>query len=303
MDVVIVCHTEFGRVINKKVVYDKSAKEGVEAGVQNLVKVADRYGAKVTFAVMPEVAECFPGAKGHEIGLHVHPGWQEFSVDGYRYYVGDAYLRRHCRMSSASTVLRDYPYEEQLDMIMKGKERIEEMLGVEPKVFVAGRWSLNDDTVRALVEAGFTHDCSATPHKRRGHYDWSLLPRICMPYHPSRHGYQLKGDLPLLMVPISQALFGASVSPEIMPVIGRRWLESCFMEYYTQKLPLFHICLHSPCMTDPYFIGQMDALLRFIAARGVSFRHASEIKEADGYRPRAGIMPYINGGLPIGGVR
>ncbi len=300
MDVIIVCHTEFGRVIGKKVVYDKGAREGVEAGVQNLARVADRHGAKVTFAVMPEVAECFPGVSGHEIGLHVHPGWQEFSAQGNRYYVGDAYLRRHCRMSSDSTVLRDYPYVEQIDMIMRGKEHIEETLGVEPKVFVAGRWSLNDDTVRALVDVGFTHDCSAVPHKRRGHYDWSLLPRICMPYHPSRHGYQLKGDLPLLMVPISQTLLGASVSPEIIPIVGRRWLESCFLEYLAQKLPLFHICLHSPCMTDPYFIGQMDALLGFMAAHGVSFRLASEAREADGHMPGARIMPYMRGLSIIG---
>ncbi|AFC99305.1 Alpha-amylase/alpha-mannosidase [Methanocella conradii HZ254] len=298
MDVVIVCHTEFGYVKGKEVVYDKRAKEGVEVGVQRLLKIADGHGARVTFAVMPEAAERFPGNVKHEIGLHVHPGWQELSVHGNRYYVGDAYLRKHCKASSTSTVLKDYPYEEQLDMIKAGKEHIAETLGVEPKTFVAGRWSLNDDTVRALVEAGFTHDCSATPHKKRGHYDWSKLPRMCMPYRPSRSSYQAKGDLPLLMVPVSQALFGASVSPEIIPIIGRRWLESCFLEYYRQKLPLFHICLHSPCMTDPYFMGQMDALLRFIAAHDVSFKYASEVREAGGHRPRADVLPYI---LNIGG--
>jgi peptidoglycan/xylan/chitin deacetylase (PgdA/CDA1 family) len=293
VEVIIVCHTEFGKVNGREVVYDKNIKEGVTAGVPGLVKVADRYGAKVTFAVMPEAAEYFPRGLKHEIGLHVHPGWQEMCVNGNRYYVGDAYLREHCRMSSTSTLLKDYPYEEQLDMIRAGKEHIVKTLGVEPKAFVAGRWSLNNDTVRALVEGGFTHDCSAAAHKKRGHYDWSKLPRICMPYHPTASDYQDRGYLPLLMVPISQALLGASVSPEIIPIIGRRWLESCFLEYYRQGLPLFHICLHSPCMTDPYFTEQMDALLRFIAGHEVAFKGASEVEGYAKVRPRADVLPYI----------
>lgn len=293
MEVIIVCHTEFGKVKGKEVVYDKNIKEGVTDGVPCLIKVADRHGAKVTFAVMPEVAEYFPRDIKHEIGLHIHPGWQELSVHGNRYYVGDAYLREHCKMSSTSTLLRDYPYAEQLDMIKAGKEHIIKTLGVEPKTFVAGRWSINNDTVRALVETGFTHDCSAASHKKRGHYDWSKLPRICMPYHPSRTGYQVRGDLPLLMVPISQTLLGASVSPEIVPIIGRRWLESCFLEYYRRQLPLFHICLHSPCMTDPYFAEQMDALLHFIARYEVSFKRASDIQECGKMKPGADVLPYI----------
>jgi hypothetical protein len=277
-------------------VYDKSVKEGVTAGVPNLMKIADRYGAIVTFAVMPEVAEYFPlNNIRHEIGLHIHPGWQELNVNGHRYYVGDAYLREHCKMPSTSTVLKDYPYAEQLDMIKTGKEHIVKTLGIEPKTFVAGRWSINNDTLKALEESGFTHDCSAASHKKRSHYDWSQLPRICMPYHPSRMSYQVKGDLPLLMVPISQALLGASVSPEIIPTIGRRWLESCFLEYYRQRLPLFHICLHSPCMTDPYFIEQMNALLRFIARHDVTFRRASDVKEYGKVWTRADVLPYVLG--------
>lgn len=301
MDVIVVCHTEFGTLKNREMVYDKSVKEGVTAGVPNLMKVADRYGVKVTFAVMPEVAEHFrsvwqePVSARHEVGLHVHPGWEPFNIQGYHHCIGDAYLREHCRMSSASSVLRDYPYDEQLGMIKAGKERILETLGVEPRTFVSGRWSVNDDTVKALIRTGFTHECSAAPHKKPRHYDWSRLPRICMPYRPSASDYQEKGDLPLLMVPVSQTLMGASVSLEIVPALGRKWLESCFMEYYDQGLPLFHICLHSPCMADPYYIEQMDALLRFIARHDVAFKRASEVEEYTGVRPRASVLPYIFG--------
>lgn len=293
MEVIVVCHTEFGTVKGKDVVYDKKVKEGVTVGVPALARIARRHGARVTFAVMPEVAEDFPRGLEHEIGLHVHPGWEELSVNGNSYDVGDAWLRGQGLASSTSTVLRDYTYEEQLAMIRAGKAHIRRVLGVEPKAFVAGRWSVNDATVRALVETGFTHECSAAPHKQRGHYDWSRLPRICMPYRPSASDYQAKGDVSLLMVPIAQTLFNASVSPEIIPAIGRHWLESCFLEYYRQKLPLFHICLHSPCMTAPYFVEQMDALLGFIAAHDVSFKFASEIKEPVAMRPKADPLPYV----------
>lgn len=295
MDVIIVCHTEFGRVKNKEIVYDKSSKEGVTIGVPNLMKVAERYGARVTFAVMPEVAEYFPKGAEHEVGLHIHPGWEAFNVHGNHYDVGDAYLRGHCKMSSKSSVLKDHCYLEQLMMITAGRDYISKTLGVKPLTFVAGRWSINNDTVKALINIGFTHECSAAPHKKPRHYDWSKLSRICMPYHPSVADYQEEGDLPLLMLPISQTLLGASVSPEIIPTIGREWLESCFLEYYRQQLPFFHICLHSPCMTDPYFIEQTEALIRFISTHDVSFKKASEITKYGRVDPKASVMPYVFG--------
>jgi len=92
MDVIIVCHTEFGLVKDKEVVADKNAVDGVRKGVPNLIKVADKYNAKVTFAVMPEVVKYFPKDIKHEIGLHIHPGWQEFQKNGIKFYVGDLYL-------------------------------------------------------------------------------------------------------------------------------------------------------------------------------------------------------------------
>jgi len=54
-----------------------------------LIDVTDKYGAKVTFAICPEVVEHFPKATNHEIGLHIHPGWERFDVQGISYYVGD----------------------------------------------------------------------------------------------------------------------------------------------------------------------------------------------------------------------
>jgi len=294
MDVIIVCHTEFGLVKDKEVVADKNAVDGVRKGVPNLIKVADKYNAKVTFAVMPEVVKYFPKDIKHEIGLHIHPGWQEFQKKGVKFYVGDLYLREHCKQSVDSTVLRDYPYEEQLEMIKTGKEYLEDKFGIEPKSFVAGRWSINNDTVRVLIKTGITHECSAPAHSKANHYDWSKLPRICMPYHPSEKDYQEKGNLPLLIVPISQMFLFGNVNPEVVSSVGLSWLKACFLEYYQQNMPLFHICLHSPCMTDSYFISAMDDFLKFISKyKKVNFKFVSKVKEYDDVYPKTKITPYL----------
>jgi hypothetical protein len=295
MDVILVCHTEPGYVKGRRLIFSKIAPEGVTRGVEYLSSMADLHGAKVTFAVMPEAAKLIPESLAHEVGLHVHPGAEKLLTGKYRVLIGDKYLREHCRTSSTSTVLRDYPYEEQLAMIAAGKDCLRDVLGVRARTFVAGRWSVNDATIRALIAEGFTHDCSAVPHKPSAHYDWSRLPRICMPYHPDRDDYQRRGTLPLLVVPVSQSLLGASVTPELAPMVGLPWLKACFEEYYRQGMPLFHVCLHSPSMTDPYYRDVMDSLLRFIAGHDVRFRFASEIGDYGAASPKADFVPYLAG--------
>lgn len=296
MDVIIVCHTEFGYVKDKEVIFKKDYPIGVEQGVPNLINVADKYGAKLTFTVCPEVVKSFPKGIKHEIGLHIHPGWVYLKHENGSWIVGDRYLKEHCQQSVNSTVLWDYPYDEQLNMIRTGKEYLEKELDVEPRVFVAGRWCEDNNTIKALIEAGITHSCSAVPHSICDHYDWSKLPRICMPYHPSQEDYQKRGDLPLLIIPISQALLGVSANPEDAPNVGLPWLKACFSEYYRQDLPLFHICLHSPCGTDDYLTSVIDKLLGFISRhKKVNFKFASEVGEYEETNPKTDILPYIFG--------
>lgn len=296
MDVIVVVHTEFGYVKDLAVVPDKEATKGVSEGVPNLVKIADKHGAKITFAVMPEVAKSIPENIEHEIGLHVHAGWEEFRKGELTFHVGDRYLREHCDQSCSSTVLMGYPYGEQLEMIKTGADYLEDIFGKRPTTFVAGRWSIDNNTVKALITAGMERDCSAPAHSGPCHYDWSKLPRICMPYHPSEDDYQEKGDLPLLIVPISRMLHGGNVNPEVVPTYGLSWLKACFMEYYRQEMPLFHVCLHSPCMTDSYFLSAIDEILRFIGGhRGINFRFASEIVGYAPVNPSTQILPYLRG--------
>lgn len=294
MDIIIVCHTEFGFVNNKRIIFDKKAAGGVKDGAENLVRLAKKYGAKITFAVCPEVVGFFPKNTGQEIGLHVHPGWEEFKKNQFRWHVGDQYLKEHCKQSSVSSVLQDHPYSEQFDMIKTGKECLRNELGADPKVFVAGRGSLNNDTIKALVENGLTHDCSAIASKKLPYFDWSKLPRICMPYHPSSEDYQKKGDLPILIVPASQTIIKRPITPESIPGFGFSWFKVCFLEYYRQNVPLFHIFTHSPAMTDPYYLSIMDNFLSFISKHdNISFKFASEIKEYPANNFKTHLLPYL----------
>ena len=294
MDVIIVCHTEFGFTDGKKTIFEKTATKGVKDGVANLLKLAEKYGAKITFAVCPEVVDYFPKNTGHEVGLHIHPGWEEFKRAGFKWYVGDQYLKEHCKQALVSSALQDHPYSEQLDMIKTGKERLKISLGIEPKVFVAGRWSLNNDTIRVLTELGFTHDCSAYPGLKLSYLDWSKLSRICMPYRPSIDDYQKKGDMPILMVPVSRMLLRGIAGPEDASKYGFSWLKACFKEYHKQGAPLFHIALHSPVMTDPYYIFLADDFLSFILKYdNVNFKFVSEIKEYPAQNFKTDLLPYL----------
>jgi len=294
MDVIIVCHTEFGFVSDKNIIFEKRALDGVREGVSNLMKLADKYKAKITFAVCPEVVDFLPQNINQEIGLHIHPGWEEFNYKKFKWMVGDSYLKKNFICNKNSSALVDYNYVEQLEMISMGKEYLKSKLGIDPKVFVGGRWSFNNDTAKALIESGFTHDCSPYPGKKLSYFDWSKLPRICMPYHPHPEDYQKKGNFPLLMIPISKMFLGGAVCPEDVRRCGLPWLKACFMEYYKQKSPLFHIALHSPVMTDDYYSLIMEKLLFFISRRpDIKFRFVSEIKEFPAQDFKAKIRYYI----------
>jgi hypothetical protein len=89
--------------------------------------------------------------------------------------------------------LRVHSFAEQLELINVGKDHIADRLAVEPPSFVAGEWSINNETVKALVTAGFSQECSGIAHSNTADYDWSRLPRICTPYRPRYDNYQAGG--------------------------------------------------------------------------------------------------------------
>ena len=267
-------HVEPGRVgKNRQLEFVKDG-DGVDKGVRKLLEIAEEYGAKVTCAVCPESVVYFPKDAKCEVGLHVHPGWQKFSRGNLTWYAGDAWLRTNCQQSSDSSVLKDYSFYEQFHMIRQGQHYLARTIGV-PTCFVAGRWCVNNDTYKALVRNMLLRDCSAVPHTQRPHYDWSKLPRICMPYHGSENDYQVRGDLPVLTIPIAQTVFNTNVNPEGADL---SWMMLAFTEYLVRRVPLFHICLHAPSMTSRYYVDRMHAFLSFISKhKSTRFKYVSEI--------------------------
>lgn len=261
MKVIIVCHTELS---------------GTDNSVGNILLTSAHHDAKICFVITPEVINKIRKrtvgvmANDHEIGLHIHP-------------------------NGRSPALRDYGYTEQREMIKFGRDLIEKELGVLPTTFVAGKWSENNDTIRALIDSGFTHDCTPNPGFISKNCDWSKLLRISLPYHPSGDDYQRKGTHPLLMIPVSKIITNASMNPEAAPIIGLGFLKACFEEYYLQQLPLFHIILHSPYMESEYYHNILIQLLEFISKhQDIEYALPSQIEGHDlKIQPRTNILPYI----------
>jgi hypothetical protein len=263
MRIIISCHVESGYATDR-IVFDKNNEKGALEGTRNAIRIADDSNAIVSFMLMPETLGMTSvidfGA--HEIGLHIHPD--------------DRSLIRRGFGPVRSLSLRDYDFSSQKAMILTGKEIIEDVMGARPRTFAAGMWSVGNETVKALAELGFSHDCSPYPGLVRDYCDWGKLPRIRMPYKPSEHDYQLDGDVNIVIVPVSGEITGGIVSPENR--VGLGFLKAAFQEYYEMSMPVFHIAFHSPSMTSRYYRQVFSELVNYISKYDVRFCPASEVR-------------------------
>ena len=265
------CHVESGYATHRSVIFDKKRREGSIDGVKNAILISDKLGATVSFMIMPEVLEAFSGFdfRNHEVGLHIHPD--------------DLILVKEGLGSEVYRPLREYDLVEQRNMISAGKRLVIGSLGATPRTFAAGRWSVGNDTLRALVELGFTHDASGCPQFLSGSCDWRKLPRICMPYRPSRHDYQTTGDMEITMVPVSMEITGGILGPENSA--GLRFLRAVLHEYADLGVPLVHVAFHSPAMTSPHYQNVFSQLLEWTRGLGGNFRKLSEVQPMKGQIP------------------
>jgi len=260
--VVIVCHVEPGYATNRSVIFD-NCRQGLIEGVKNTILISDRLGARVSFMMMPKVLQAFAGFDfmNHEVGLHIHPGDLLLMNEG---------------LGGSHQPLREYDLEEQRNMISSGKRLVSDSLGVTPRTFVAGNWSVGNETVRALVGLGFTHDASGCPQFFSGSCDWRKLPRICMPYRPSRQDYQKNGDMEITMVPVSMEITGGIIGPE--NDAGLRFLRAALYEYVDLGVPLVHIAFHSAAMTSPRYRKVFGQLLEWMSELDANFHPLSEVQ-------------------------
>lgn len=124
--------------------------DGERYGISLIMDICDEYNAKALFFV--DIAESWDYGylniaevlqnivnRGHDVGVHLHP---DHMLDPKRLF------------------LSEYSYAEQYDMISRCTEYYKEILGVSPKVFRAGKYGANHDTLKILSDLGYDADFS-----------------------------------------------------------------------------------------------------------------------------------------------
>lgn len=125
--------------------------------IHRLQNIFDRYGIKPSYLVTFQVASCnwavdilsdILSRNKCEIGAHLHP-WNTPPLKEV--------------INERNSMLKNLPYELQVEKIKVLTDKIESIFGKKPQSFRAGRWGLGPDTVKALIECRYTVDSSVTP--------------------------------------------------------------------------------------------------------------------------------------------
>lgn len=175
-----------------------TAREVFDVGIKNLLDLYSRYDIKSTFYFTGMMAEIVPEAvelvksHGHEIGCHSYS-------------------------HSESRYLDMLGYEEQREEIKKAKKIIESFSG-KVYSFRAPSLRMNENTVKALEDCGFTSDSSICSQRFDGPFifgsrrqlktKWLFAHR--KPYFLSYESISQKGNSNILEIPISALLFSYS---------------------------------------------------------------------------------------------
>lgn len=153
-------------------------------GASGYADILDKYGFRGTFFVIPGDAASNPSFyrslidRGHEIGLHLHPG-----DEGFFEFTG---------------VMGP---DEQRECVRVAKERWRDALGVEPIALCMGYGSANDYTYPVLEELGFRHGQVSIPGRRLAATAsvWEGAPFDV--HYTNRFNRLLPGDLDFVEVP------------------------------------------------------------------------------------------------------
>jgi hypothetical protein len=125
-------------------------------GVQRIMNLCDRYGAKATFFVdvymhhqygeapVAELCQKIYGS-GHDVQLHAHPSWLP---------------------DNPSNLLCDFTVDRQTEILAEGRRLIEKWTGKAPIGFRAGAYGANLNTIQALKSSDFRVDSSYFPLNR-----------------------------------------------------------------------------------------------------------------------------------------
>jgi peptidoglycan/xylan/chitin deacetylase (PgdA/CDA1 family) len=210
--------------INGSIGYKEKKFIMLERAIPELLKISDEYDIPYTFFLCGEVAESckelFSSLKRHAIGVHTHPFTHKKIYKGID--PNDQKLDR----------LETYNYDEQFNMIFNDCQMIIDNLGVEPKIFRAGKHSANSDTYRILDELGFVIDCSSyptfqligwRPYQIKGTSVWQI-PTYC-DFSPESSVYlEMLFRFSALMHPLTHGIYVGVIHPMLFgnPLVNTR---------------------------------------------------------------------------------
>lgn len=159
-------------------------------GLPMLLDLYDKYGVKATFFYIANFAKQHPEIikivqeRGHEIACHglTHEHDKAFDI---------------------------MPYKEQLEHLSTAKAILEDIAGEEVVSFRSPALRVNQDTPKALIEAGFKFDSSVAPQRMdmfmslgsKNKLQWFGAPRT--PYYTDGTNLARKGSSPIIEVPVS----------------------------------------------------------------------------------------------------
>lgn len=173
---------------------DKTGYKVLEEGMPILLDIYAKYNVKSTFYFTGYIAKLIPDVvkmiinEGHEVASH---GKSHLKEDGFDV------------MS----------FERQKDHLIETKKLLEDISGQEVISFRAPALRVNEDTTRALIEAGYKIDSSIAAQR----FDffmsfgglkklkWLTAPRL--PYYTSPNSLFRKGEGPLIEVPLTALFF------------------------------------------------------------------------------------------------
>jgi peptidoglycan/xylan/chitin deacetylase (PgdA/CDA1 family) len=187
---------------------------------QRTQRLFDRYGVKPTYLIDYPIATDRDACKvlkrfldegRADIGIQLHP-WTNPTFDEL--------------LSERNSYPSNLPKALQRAKIERLIEAVERHLGVEPKVFKAGRYGFNDDTALLLEEFGLEIDTSVVPFTDFGGVLGPNFERA--PHRPFWFGQERR----LLELPVTRNLcgfLGQNLGPRLLPVIQGRAGIACHL--------------------------------------------------------------------------
>ena len=156
-------------------------------------------------------------------------------------------------------------YEQQLEHLIEGKKILEDISGEEVVSFRSPALRVNQDTPRALVEAGFKFDSSVAPQRldmfmslgSKNKMQWLKAPRA--PYETAIDNLARKGNSGIIEVPVSS--FGApyiGTAMRVTPLLTKITRNLVFYETKDTNKVVNFLIHPIELITEPYLNEKLE---------------------------------------------